>query len=248
MGEAIAGRLATNGARVAIADVEMQSAQSVAASIGAAALAVHLDVRSWASVDSAAESIEATLGPVDALVNNAGISRLAPSEASPRDWWDAVIDVDLNGTWRCSQVFGRLMVERRRGAIVNLGSAFSEIGAPGRAAYAATKAGVIGISRVLGTEWAARGVRVNTVEPGEIDTPMMQMTLRAGQLDTEQLLGRIPAGRVGFPDDVARVVAFLLSDAASYITASTLRIDGGHLAYGGIPPASSMPPSIEGAD
>ena len=86
------------------------------------------------------------------------------------------------------------------------------------------------------------------MEPGYIDTPMMQVTLRAGELDAEQLLGRIPAGRVGSPDDVARVVAFLLSDAASYITATTLRIDGGHLAYGGIPPASSMPPPIEGAD
>jgi NAD(P)-dependent dehydrogenase (short-subunit alcohol dehydrogenase family) len=246
MGEAIARRLATNGAKVAVADVDVLTAQAVAASIGEAALAVELDVRSWASVEAAAALVESTLGPVDALVNNAGISRVARSEELPRDWWDAVVDVNLSGTWRCAQVFGRLMVERGRGAVVNLGSAYSEIGAPGRVAYAATKTGVVGITRVLGVEWAGRGVRVNAVEPGYIETPMMQVTLTTGALDRDELVGRIPAGRVGDTDDVARTVAFLLSDAASYITASTLRIDGGHLAYGGIPVASSLPAPMEG--
>ena len=97
---------------------------------------------------------------------------------------------------------------------------------------------------MLGTEWAGRGVRVNAVEPGYIDTPMMQVTLDTGGLTKEQMLGRIPADRLGDADDVARAVAFLLSDAAGYITASTLRIDGGNLAYGGIPPASSLPASL----
>ena len=137
------------------------------------------------------------------------------------------------------------MVERGHGAIVNIGSAYSEIGAPGRVAYAAAKTGVIGITRVLGTEWMSRGVRVNAVEPGYIDTPMMQVTLRAGGLPVEDLLARIPANRLGAADDVARTVAFLLSDDASYISGATLRIDGGHLAYGGIPPASSLPPRLD---
>ena len=132
IGEAIARRLAANGAKVAIADVDMDRAEAVAAGIGDSARAVTLDVRSWESVERAATHIEATIGPVDALVNNAGISRVARSEELPRDWWDAVVDVNLSGTWRCSQVFGTLMVARGRGAIVNLGSAFSEIGAPGR--------------------------------------------------------------------------------------------------------------------
>ena len=114
--------------------------------------------------------------------------------------------------------------------------------------YAATKTGVIGITRVLGTEWVSRGVRVNAVEPGYIDTPMMQVTLTTGGLPVEDLLARIPADRLGTADDVARAVAFLLSDEASYITGATLRIDGGHLAYGGIPPASSLPPPLDASE
>jgi NAD(P)-dependent dehydrogenase (short-subunit alcohol dehydrogenase family) len=140
------------------------------------------------------------------------------------------------------------MVTRGRGAIVNIGSAYSEIGAPGRVAYAATKTGIVGITRVLGVEWAGRGVRVNAVEPGYIDTPMMQVTLETGSLDPSGLVDRIPAGRLGAPDDVAQAVTFLLSDAAGYITGATLRIDGGHLAYGGIPSASSLPAPLDQAD
>ncbi len=98
---------------------------------------------------------------------------------------------------------------------------------------------------MLGTEWMSRGVRVNAVEPGYIDTPMMQVTLRAGGLPVEDLLARIPANRLGAADDVACTVAFLMSDDASYISGATLRIDGGHLAYGGIPPASSLPPLLD---
>ncbi len=204
IGEAIARRIVLDGARVAIADVDMTAAASVVEAIGDRAVAIEMDVRSWESVAAAADRVEAVLGPVDALVNNAGVSRVARSEELPHEWWDLVVNINLSGTWRCSQVFGTRMVERGRGAIVNIGSAYSEIGAPGRVAYAATKTGVIGITRVLGTEWAARGVRVNAVEPGYIDTPMMQVTLRTGALPVEDLLARIPANRLGVADDVAR--------------------------------------------
>jgi 3-oxoacyl-[acyl-carrier protein] reductase len=246
MGEAIARRLAADGAAVAIADIDLDGASAVAGDIGSRAMPIELDVRSWDSVEAAAIRVEAELGPVDALVNNAGISRVARSEELPRDWWESVVDVNLNGTWRCSQVFGAHMVARGSGAIVNIGSAYSEIGAPGRAAYAATKTGVLGITRVLGTEWSGRGVRVNAVQPGYIDTPMVQVTLQAGGLPIEQLLGRIPAGRLGDGDDIARVVSFLLSDDAGYVTGATLRIDGGHLAYGGIGDVAVLPQSMEG--
>lgn len=245
MGEAIARHLAAQGAVVAVADIDAVAARSVAASIGGRSIAVSMDVRSWESVRSAAVQVDAALGPVDALVNSAGISRVARSEELPPEWWDEVIDVNLSGTWRCAQVIGSRMVERGRGAIVNIGSAYSEIGAPGRVAYAATKTGVIGLTRVLGTEWASRGVRVNAVEPGYIDTPMMQTTLQGGTVALGDLVGRIPAGRLGGADEVASTVAFLLSDEASYITAATLRVDGGHLAYGGIPVASTLPASLE---
>jgi len=246
IGEAIARRLAGDGARVAVCDLDVEGAEALAGALGPQAAAVPLDVRSWESVTAAADAVEAVLGPIDGLVNNAGISRVARSEDLPRQWWDQVVDVNLSGTWRCSQVMGSRMVERARGAIVNIGSAYSEIGAPGRVAYAATKTGVVGITRVLGTEWAGAGVRVNAVEPGYIDTPMVQVTLQAGSVNLAQLVDRIPAGRLGGASEVAAVVSFLLSDDASYISASTLRIDGGHLAYGGAAPASERPAPIEG--
>jgi 3-oxoacyl-[acyl-carrier protein] reductase len=247
IGESVARHLHALGARVAVADIDLAAASGVAGDLGDRAVAFELDVRSWPSVESVASAIESALGPVDWLVNCAGVSRVARSEDLPAEWWDLVVDVNLSGTWRCCQVFGRLMVSRGSGAIVNIGSAYSEIGAAGRVAYAATKTGVVGITRVLGTEWSGRGVRVNAVEPGYIDTPMMQVTLRAGGLDPQRLIDRIPAGRLGTGTDVATTIAFLLSDEAGYITGSTLRIDGGHLAYGGMAPASVLPDPIDGS-
>ena len=180
IGEAVARRLAAEGSKVAVADLDLTAANTVATSIGEAALAVELDVRSWASVEAGAALVEATLGPVDALVNNAGISRVARAEDLRRDWWDDVVDVNLNGTWRCAQTFGRLMVTRGRGAIVNIGSAYSEIGAPGRVAYTATKTAIVGIPGCSGSNRRAVESAVNAVEPGYIDTPMMQVTLETG--------------------------------------------------------------------
>lgn len=243
LGEAYARRLAAEGAAVAVTDVDLAAAESVAADIGGAAVAIALDVRSWDSVRDAATTIEERLGPVDGLVNNAGVSRVARAEELPEDWWDLVMDVNISGTWRCCQTFGRSMVARGRGSIVNIGSAYSEIGAAGRVAYATSKTGVVGMTRVLGVEWAPLGVRVNLVQPGYIDTPMMQVTLQTGS--AQQLLDRLPIGRFGQADEVAQAIAFLLSDEASYVTASTLRIDGGHLSYGGMPPASARPAPIE---
>lgn len=244
MGAAIAGRLALEGAKVAVTDIDEENREAVASSIGDSALPFELDVTSWESVRNAHDAIEASLGPVDALVNNAGTTRIARSEELPEEWWDAVVDVNLSGTWPCCQVFGSAMVERGYGAIVNIGSAFSEIGNGGRVAYAATKTGVIGITRVLGVEWAPLGVRVNAVKPGYIDTPMVQVTMQTGS-GAEQLLARVPQGRLGDPDEVAATIAFLLSDDASYVTAEALRIDGGNLSYGGMTPANERPDRLE---
>jgi 3-oxoacyl-[acyl-carrier protein] reductase len=247
LGEAYARRLAEEGARVAVTDVDVEGVERVAAQIGEAALPFPLDVTSWDSVRSAAAAIEDALGPVDALVNNAGIHRLARSEELPEEWWDEIIDVNLSGTWRCCQVFGRGMVERAGGAIVNIGSVYSEVGNEGRLAYAATKTGVIGITRVLGVEWAPMGVRVNAVEPGYIDTPMVQVSL-SSTTGVEQVLDRIPLGYLGSADEVARAVTFLLSDESSYVTGTTLRVDGGHLSYGGFPGVKARTPSLEGRE
>jgi NAD(P)-dependent dehydrogenase (short-subunit alcohol dehydrogenase family) len=245
MGEAVARRLVAEGAKVSVTDVDAEGAKQVAKSLGDQAIGLEVDVRSWSSVEAAADATEAALGPIDILVNCAGVSRNARAEELPRDDWDLVIDVNLTGTWRCCQVIGARMAARRKGAIVNIGSAYTEIGAPGRAAYAATKTGVLGLTRVLATEWASRGVRVNVVEPGYIDTPMLQVALAHGSISREQMIDRIPAGRIGDGDEVARTIAFLVSDDASYVTGESIRVDGGHLAYGGLPPASVMPDSLQ---
>jgi NAD(P)-dependent dehydrogenase (short-subunit alcohol dehydrogenase family) len=243
LGEAYARRLLAEGATVAVTDVDLEAAGAVADDLGAGATAFELDVASWDSVRGAAGRIHDTLGPVTALVNNAGVSRVARAEELPEEWWHQVVEVNVNGTWRCCQVFGGGMVQRGRGAIVNIGSAYTEIGAAGRVAYATSKTAVLGMTRVLGVEWAPFGVRVNLVEPGYIDTPMMQVTLTTGS--SQQLVDRIPAGRLGGADEVARAIAFLLSSDASYVTGATLRIDGGHLSYGGIPPATVRPAPLD---
>jgi NAD(P)-dependent dehydrogenase (short-subunit alcohol dehydrogenase family) len=242
LGEAYARRLAVEGATVAVTDVDLDAAERVAGALGGGCAAFRLDVTSWESVRESAAAIEASLGPVSALVNNAGISFISRAEELPPERWEQVIDVNVNGTWRCCQVFGGAMLAHGRGSIVNIGSAYTEVGSAGRVAYATSKTAVLGMTRVLGVEWAPMGVRVNLVQPGYIDTPMMQTTLRTGT--AQQLLDRIPAGRCGEPDEVARVITFLLSDDASYVTAATLRIDGGHLSYGGMPPASVRPDAL----
>lgn len=245
IGAAVAARLASSGSSVAVADRDFQAARVVAARL-LDAEPFEVDVRSWASVERLASDVERRLGPVEQLVNCAGVTRVAPSRLLPREAWEEVIDVNLSGTWRCCQLLGGAMLEHRRGAIVNIGSAYSEIGAPGRAAYASAKTAILGLTRVLATEWAADGVRVNVVEPGYVDTPMMQVAIRSGSADLPQLLGRIPAGRLAQPDDVADAVEFLLSDAARYITGATLRVDGGHLAYGGVASLADVRPSAAG--
>lgn len=245
IGNAVARRLLAAGWVVALADIDAAAALASAASLGENAGGFALDVRSWASVERAAGEIETSLGPVGALVNNAGITRVARSELLPREWWDQVIDINLSGTWRCSQIFGALMLEHGKGAIVNMGSAYSEIGAPGRAAYAATKTGILGLTRVLATEWAARGIRVNAVEPGYVDTQMMQVALQSGNADLKQLLGRIPAGRLATPEDIANAVALLLSEDAAYINGVAVPVDGGHLAYGGVAAVENVLPSLD---
>jgi NAD(P)-dependent dehydrogenase (short-subunit alcohol dehydrogenase family) len=242
LGAAYARRLATEGAEVAVTDVDVGAAGAVAADLGSGAVGVEMDVTSWDSVRAAADRIATTLGPVTILVNNAGVTHIARAEELPEESWQHVIEVNVNGTWRCCQVFGAGMIERGRGAIVNIGSAFTEIGAPGRVAYATSKTAVLGMTRVLGVEWAQFGVRVNLVEPGYIDTPMMQVTLKTSS--AQQLIDRIPAGRLGEADEVARTIAFLVSDDASYITGAALRVDGGHLSYGGMPPAFVRPDSL----
>jgi NAD(P)-dependent dehydrogenase (short-subunit alcohol dehydrogenase family) len=241
LGAAIAARLGAEGARVIASDRDVDGAERCAARIGGDSLALELDVCSPASIEAALVAATERTGAVSILVNNAGINRVGPSETLDPQLWREVVDVNLEGLFRCTQAFGAPMLDAGHGAIVNIASANAQVGSPGRAAYCASKTGVLGLTRALGVEWAGRGVRVNAVEPGYIYTPLLQHCFDTGLIDRRHLLDRIPAGRLGDPDDIGRAVCFLASRDASYITAQSLAVDGGFLMYGAPAPASDLP-------
>jgi NAD(P)-dependent dehydrogenase (short-subunit alcohol dehydrogenase family) len=227
LGAAIAEALAAEGAIVARTDVSGAD--------------VELDVRDRGSVERAVAAVAAEHGPPTILVNNAGVNRIGPSETLEEELWAEVVDVNLGGAFRCSQVVGARMLAAGGGAIVNVASISALVGMPGRAAYCATKAGLLGLTRALAVEWAARGVRVNAVAPGYVQTPMVENALAQGLLSEEALLERIPVGRLASPEEVAQAVVFLASPTSGYVAGQVLLVDGGWLAYGAPGPASSIP-------
>jgi NAD(P)-dependent dehydrogenase (short-subunit alcohol dehydrogenase family) len=227
LGAAIADGLEAEGARVVRTDI--------------AGTEMYLDVRDRASIDAAVEAISKSFGRPTVLVNNAGISRIGPSDALDEGEWAEVLDINLTGVLRCSQAFGRKMLEAGSGAIVNIASINAFVGMPGRAAYCASKAALLGLTRVLAVEWGGRGVRVNAVCPGYVRTPMVERAIAQGFYSGEALRDRTPAGRLAEPSDVAAAVAFLASSDASYLTGQALVVDGGYLTYGAPAPASVLP-------
>lgn len=229
---------AAQGIGGAIADALEQEGARVART-GLSRTPVALDVSDRASVEAAVDEIERTLGTPTILVNNAAVNRIAPAERLPEADWELVIDVNLTGVFRCCQVVGERMLAAGRGVIVNVASVTgAEVGVPGRAAYGAAKAGVVGLTRVLGVEWAGRGVRVNAVLPGPVRTRMVEAAMRDGILDEAEVVDRIPAGRLASPDDIARAVVLLVSPDAAFVAGQTLVVDGGYSAYGAAGPAS----------
>lgn len=241
IGEGIARVLAERGARVVVTDLDGERAEQVASSIGSNARAYGLDVRNRGEIEAVVDEIETGFGPISVLVNNAGVNRVGASETLSEELWLEVVEINLNALFRCTQIVARRMLSRGAGSVINLASANSEVGMPGRAAYCATKTGVVGLTRALAVEWAARGVRVNAVAPGYVRTPMVENAIRDGLLDEELVLDRIPARHLGSIEDIGRAVAFLASDDAAYVTGRTLAIDGGFLAYGAPAPTSAIP-------
>ena len=225
IGKAIGSHLAGAGAKVALADVvDTAQIQASADEIGGGAIAVSANVTNPDDCGAAVSQVEEALGPIDVLVNNAGITRdgllIRMAEAD----WSAVLDVNLKGVFNMTKAVARGMMKRRSGRVVNIASVVGITGNAGQANYSASKAGVIGFTKTIAKELASRGVLVNAVAPGFIDTDMTKALPESAR---ETLLKLIPLSRLGSPDDVARAVLFLSSDLASYITGQVVVVDGG---------------------
>ena len=227
IGQAIAMAFANEGADIVVADVNLEVAQKTASeieSLGRKALALEVDVTNYEKVEEGINKILDKFGKVDILVNNAGITKdnliLRMSQAE----WDAVINVNLKGTFNCIRAVCRPMVKQRSGRIISIASIIGLMGNPGQANYAASKAGIIALTKTVAKELASRNINANAVAPGFIQT---EMTAKLPEDLKNKMLAAIPLGKLGTPQDIAKVCLFLASDESSYITGQTITVDGG---------------------
>ena len=230
LGRVMAEALAEAGADVAIASRTLSDCQTaaaeIAASTGRRTAAFQADMTVAADIERLKAEIESGFGAVDILVNNAGINiRGAIQDLSENDW-DAVMDANVKGPFLCSRAFGPPMAERGWGRVINLGSIMSVISLAGRSPYASSKAAIIGLTKTLALEWGNKGVTVNAIAPGPFATEMNRQLLN-DPVKYQDFVSRIPAGRWGELHEIAGAVVFLASDAAAYVTGSTLFVDGG---------------------
>jgi 3-oxoacyl-[acyl-carrier protein] reductase len=224
IGRAIAEAFAREGALVACIATTQANADATAGAIGSAAKGYACDVSDSAQVEETFARIEAEFGGIDVLVNNAGIARDALMLRLKDEDWDRVLDVNLKGAFLTIRTVGRSMMKARKGRIVNVSSIVGIGGAAGQTNYAASKAGLIGLTKAVAKELGGRGVTCNAVAPGFIETDMtaeLPEEMRAGVVD------RAPLKRLGTPEDIAGAVLFLASDEAAYVTGQTLVVDGG---------------------
>ena len=227
IGKAIAMKLARDGYNIVVSDILQEAAQQTAKeieSLGVKTLVVVADVSKAEDAQKLINETVQAFGQVDVLVNNAGITRdnlaIRMSEAE----WDSVLNINLKGTFLCSQAAAKAMMKKRSGRIVNIASVSGILGTAGQANYASSKAGVIALTKAFARELGARNITVNAVAPGYIAT---EMTEKLPENVKEEYLKQIPLKRAGTPEDVANVVAFLASEAASYVTGTTLIVSGG---------------------
>ena len=228
IGKAIALRLAKEGANIAINFAgNVAAAEEVKAAIeadGGKAILVQADVSDSAAVDAMVKTVVDTFGGIDILVNNAGITRDGLLMRMKDEDWDAVLNTNLKSIFLCTKAVSKLMMKKRSGRIVNMSSVVGVNGNAGQANYSAAKAGAIGFTKSMAKELAGRGITVNAIAPGFIQTDMTAVLPEAVK---ESMAKSIPLGRLGAPEDIAGTVLFLVSDCASYITGQVINVDGG---------------------
>jgi len=227
IGKAIARRLIQDGATIVICDLVMDEVLATAEELrseGATVLPLQVNVTDMKSVESMVEEVLSKLGRIDILVNNAGITRDSLLIRMDEAQWDAVIAVNLKGTFNCTRCVAKTMMKQRSGKIVSIASVMGLIGNVGQANYSASKAGVIGLTKSVAKELGRRGINVNAVAPGFIAS---KMTESLPEAEKEKILDVIPLGCIGYPEDVANAVAFLVSDSARYISGQVIQVDGG---------------------
>jgi 3-oxoacyl-[acyl-carrier protein] reductase len=228
IGRAIALELARQGAKVAVnyagSEAKANEVVEEIKNMGGEAFAIQADVSNAEAVDQMVKAVLERFERIDILVNNAGITRDNLLMRMKEEEWDDVININLKGVFNCTKAVTRPMMKQRYGRIVNIASIVGVSGNPGQANYVAAKAGVIGLTKTAARELASRNITVNAVAPGFITT---DMTDRLSEELKAEMLKQIPLARFGEPEDIAKVVSFLVSDAASYVTGQTLHVDGG---------------------
>jgi 2-hydroxycyclohexanecarboxyl-CoA dehydrogenase len=232
MGLAIARQLAARGERVGVLDLDGTAARGAVEKLqagGAEALAVEADVTERRAVDAALDAVRAAFGPIAILVTSAGLDEFEKFTDITPERWERILGVNLTGTFHCLQAAAPDMREARWGRMVTISSSSAQSGAKRMAHYVAAKAGVIGLTKALALELAPRGITVNCIPPGLIDTPMSRRAEAAGHLMDLEKLGAhaVPVRRTGTPEDVAATCVFLCSDEAGYITGQVVGVNGG---------------------
>ncbi|MGD8390948.1 MAG: 3-oxoacyl-[acyl-carrier-protein] reductase [Desulfobacterales bacterium] len=224
IGRVTAENFAKEGAKVAICDVNTEAGEAAVKELGPEASFAQVDVANSASVSDWVEAVMDQHGQIDVLVNNAGITRDGLIMRMKEEDWDAVISVNLKSAFNCIKAVSKIMVKQRSGRIINLASVVGVMGNPGQANYVASKAGMIGLTKTVAKELGSRGITVNAVAPGFIET---DMTAVLSEKAREAMLSIIPLQRAGTAQDVAEAITFLASDSAAYITGQVLHVTGG---------------------
>lgn len=232
IGRAIALAYAREGAQVVLAGRTRDQLEAVASEAGRNTLVQTADVCDEASVAALFEQTVAAFGRVDVLVNNAGVTFVKPTEELPLEAWLRVINTNLTGPFLCAQAAGRIMLEQGSGRIINMASLTSLAGLPMRAAYGASKGGLMALTQSLAVEWGPRGLRVNAIAPGYIRTALQDDLVRQGLFPADRITARTPVRRMGTPEDIAGPAIFLASDEADWVNGETFVVDGGWLANG----------------